>query len=83
MSGSAAAKAAADVADAATAVTTDATARSSKLHRVSPRMHTVILWIIAIAIIVIADMANTRVRSAEEAAELTGLTVIGRIPVIK
>ncbi len=38
---------------------------------------------IAIAIIVIADMANTRVRSAEEAAELTGLTVIGRIPVIK
>ena len=38
---------------------------------------------IAIAIIVIADMANTRVRSAEEAAELTGLTIIGRIPVIK
>ena len=38
---------------------------------------------IAIAILVIADMANTRVRSAEEAAELTGLTIIGRIPVIK
>lgn len=38
---------------------------------------------IAIAIIVISDMANTRVRSAEEAAELTGLTIIGRIPVIK
>ena len=38
---------------------------------------------IAIAIIVIADMANTRVRSGEEATELTGLTVIGRIPIIK
>ena len=38
---------------------------------------------LAIAIIVIADMANTRVRSSEEAAELTGLPVIGRIPTIK
>ncbi|MBP3867043.1 MAG: lipopolysaccharide biosynthesis protein [Eggerthellaceae bacterium] len=38
---------------------------------------------VAIAIIVIADMANTRVRSGEEAAELTGFTVIGRMPVIK
>ena len=38
---------------------------------------------VAIAIIVIADMANTRVRSGEEAAELTGLTVIGRMPIIK
>ena len=38
---------------------------------------------VAIAIIVIADMANTRVRSAEEAAELLDLPVIGRIPVIK
>ena len=38
---------------------------------------------VAIAIIVIADMANTRVRSGEEATELTGLTVIGRMPVIK
>ena len=38
---------------------------------------------VAIAIIVIADMANTRVRSAEEAAELLGITVGGRIPVIK
>lgn len=38
---------------------------------------------VAIAIIVIADMANTRVRSGEEAAELTGLSVIGRMPIIK
>ena len=38
---------------------------------------------LAIAIIVIADMANTRVRTGEEAAELTGLPVIGRIPAIK
>lgn len=38
---------------------------------------------VAIAIIVIADMANTRVRSGEEAAELLGLSVIGRIPAIK
>lgn len=39
--------------------------------------------LIAMVIVVISDMANTRVRSGEEAAELTGLTVIGRIPVIK
>ena len=38
---------------------------------------------IAIAIIVIADMANTRVRSSEEAAELLGLPIIGRMPTIK
>lgn len=38
---------------------------------------------VAIAFIVIADMANTRVRSGEEAADLLGLPVIGRIPVIK
>lgn len=38
---------------------------------------------VAIAIIVIADMANTRVRSAEEATEITGLSIIGRVPVIK
>ena len=38
---------------------------------------------LAIAIIVIADMANTRVRSSEEAAELLGLPIIGRMPTIK
>ena len=39
---------------------------------------------VAIAAIVIADMANTRVRSGDEASELLGgLPVIGRIPVIK
>lgn len=38
---------------------------------------------VAIAIIVIADMANTRVRTGEEAAELLGLPIIGRIPAIK
>ena len=38
---------------------------------------------VAIAAIVIADMANTRVRSGEEASELLGLPIIGRIPVIK
>ncbi len=38
---------------------------------------------LAIAIIVIADMANTRVRTSEEAAELLGLPVIGRIPSIR
>ena len=39
---------------------------------------------LAIAIIVIMDIANTRVRSGDEASELLGgLTVIGRIPVIK
>ena len=38
---------------------------------------------VAIAFIVIADMANTRIRSAEEAAELLDLNIIGRIPTIK
>lgn len=38
---------------------------------------------VAIAIIVIADMANTRVRTGEEAAELLDLPIIGRIPAIK
>ncbi len=38
---------------------------------------------LAIAIIVIADMANTRVRTSEEAAELLGLPVIGRMPSIR
>lgn len=38
---------------------------------------------LAIAIIVVLDMVNTRVRNAEEAEELLGLPVIGRIPTIK
>lgn len=38
---------------------------------------------LAVAIIVVLDMINTRVRSAEEAEELLGLPVIGRIPTIK
>ena len=38
---------------------------------------------LAIAIVVIADMANTRVRTSEEAAELLDLPVIGRIPSIR
>ena len=38
---------------------------------------------VAIVIIVIVDLTNTRVRSAEEAEELLGLPVIGRIPTIK
>lgn len=38
---------------------------------------------LAVAIVVVLDMVNTRVRSAEEAEELLGLPVIGRIPTIK
>ncbi len=38
---------------------------------------------LAIAIVVVMDMANTRVRNAEEAEELLGVPVIGRIPKIK
>ncbi len=38
---------------------------------------------LAVAIIVLIDMVNTRVRSAEEAEELLGLPIIGRIPTIK
>lgn len=38
---------------------------------------------LAIAIVVVLDMMNTRVRSAEEAEELLGLPIIGRIPTIK
>ena len=37
----------------------------------------------AIAIVVVADMLNTRVRSAEDAEELLGIPVIGRIPAMK
>jgi len=38
---------------------------------------------IAIAIIVIMDMANTRVRTPEEAQELLDLPIIGRIPKVR
>ena len=37
----------------------------------------------AIAIVVVADMLNTRVRSQEEVEELLGIPVIGRIPTMK
>ena len=38
---------------------------------------------IAIALIVLGDMLNTKVRNADEIEELLGLPVIGRMPVIK
>lgn len=38
---------------------------------------------LAIAIVVLMDMLNTRVRNADELEELLGVPVIGRIPVIK
>ena len=38
---------------------------------------------IAIAAVVLMDMANTRVRNADELEELLSVPVIGRIPVIK
>lgn len=38
---------------------------------------------LAVAIVVLMDMLNTRVRNSEEAEELLGVPVIGRIPTIK
>ena len=38
---------------------------------------------IAIAIVVVSDMLNTKVRNADEIEELLGLPVIGRMPAIK
>ena len=38
---------------------------------------------IAIAYVVLADMLNTRIRGAEEAEELLGIPVVGRIPAMK
>ena len=38
---------------------------------------------LAVAIVVVLDMVNTRVRTPEEAEEMLGLPVIGRIPRIK
>lgn len=50
-------------------------------------MYTVVAFLagifIAVAIVVIIDMVNTRVRTPEEAEELLGVPVIGRIPKIK
>ena len=37
----------------------------------------------AVAIVVLADMLNTKVRSEEELEELLGVPVIGRIPAMK
>ena len=37
----------------------------------------------AVAIVVVADMLNTKVRSADEVEELLGIPVIGRIPAVK
>lgn len=37
----------------------------------------------AIAIVVLMDMLNTRIRSAEDAEELLGVPVVGRIPAMK
>ena len=38
---------------------------------------------LAIAIVVLMDMLNTRIRSAEDAEELLGVPVVGRIPAMK
>lgn len=38
---------------------------------------------LAVAIVVLMDMLNTRVRSAEDAEEMLGVPVIGRIPAMK
>lgn len=38
---------------------------------------------LAVAIVVVLDMVNTRVRNPEEAEELLSLPIIGRIPTIK
>ena len=38
---------------------------------------------IAIAIVVVSDMLNTKVRNADEVEELLGLPVIGRMPTVK
>ncbi len=39
--------------------------------------------LMAIAIVVITDMLNTKVRSVDEVEELLGIPVIGRIPAVK
>lgn len=37
----------------------------------------------AVAIVVLEDMLNTKVRSAEDVEEILGIPVIGRVPVVK
>lgn len=50
-------------------------------------MYTVVAFLaglfVAIAIVVLMDMLNTRVRGAEDVEELLGIPVIGRIPSMK
>ena len=50
-------------------------------------MYTVLAFLaglfVAIAIVVLMDMLNTRVRGAEDVEELLGIPVIGRIPSMK
>lgn len=38
---------------------------------------------LAVALVVLADMLNTRVRSGEEVEEMLGIPVIGRVPSVK
>ena len=40
-------------------------------------------WFLAVAIVVLADMLNTKVRRTEEVEELLGIPVIGRMPAMK
>ena len=50
-------------------------------------LYTIIAFVaglfVAIALVVIMDMVNTKVRNAEDAEELLGIPVIGRIPTIR
>lgn len=50
-------------------------------------MYTAVAFLVgiflAVAIVVVMDMVNTRVRTPEEAEEMLGIPVIGRIPKIK
>lgn len=40
-------------------------------------------FFLAVAIVVVADMLNTKVRNQEEVEELLGIPVIGRVPMMK
>lgn len=62
--------------------------RFPRIPRARPRaMYTAVAFLagifLAVAIVVVLDMLNTRVRNPEEAEELLGIPVIGRIPTIK
>jgi len=50
-------------------------------------MYTVVAFLaglfVAIALVVLADMLNTKVRNADEIEEMLGLPVIGRMPAVK